>query len=255
MSSTSETSAKIDPEFEAKIPPLRPEELKGLEASIKADGCRDALVVWDKDGTLLDGHNRYRICRKHKLAFFVHPIFLPSRDAAETWILENQRNRRNLNKSQLAMLAADLERLYAKQAKERQQATQLAGRDKDGKTARGSVKAEVPSPNKRQARDDAAKAMGVSPRLVQDAKKVKTEAPPEVQKAVRSGEKTVGAAVREMKKEDPVPKPEQGKPTKRKGRGIELAHQAINILMKIRRNDALRDEGLRLVAHWIRDNK
>jgi len=48
--------------------------------------------------------------------------------------------------------------------------------------------------------------------------------------------------------------PVESKP-KRRGRGVELAHNAINILMKIPRNDALRDEGLKTVARWIRDNK
>jgi hypothetical protein len=47
----------IDREFRSLIPPLRPEEHAGLEASLKAEGCRDALVVWrnGKD-VLLDGH-------------------------------------------------------------------------------------------------------------------------------------------------------------------------------------------------------
>jgi hypothetical protein len=37
---------KIDPEFQALIPPLAPEERQQLEANILADGCRDPLVVW-----------------------------------------------------------------------------------------------------------------------------------------------------------------------------------------------------------------
>ena len=36
----------IDPEFAALIPPLSAEELAGLEASIKREGCRDALIGW-----------------------------------------------------------------------------------------------------------------------------------------------------------------------------------------------------------------
>lgn len=59
----------IDPEFKAAIPPLRPEELAGLERSILADGCRDPLVVWGD--TLVDGHNRYSICQKHRLPYDV----------------------------------------------------------------------------------------------------------------------------------------------------------------------------------------
>lgn len=36
----------IDPEFQALIPRLTAEELAQLEASLQADGCREALVVW-----------------------------------------------------------------------------------------------------------------------------------------------------------------------------------------------------------------
>lgn len=39
-------SIKIDPEFKAFIPPLKPEELAQLEQNILSDGCRDPLVVW-----------------------------------------------------------------------------------------------------------------------------------------------------------------------------------------------------------------
>lgn len=52
---------KIDPEFQSLIPPLSPDEYKQLEANIIEDGCMDPLVYWN--GTLIDGHNRYRICQ------------------------------------------------------------------------------------------------------------------------------------------------------------------------------------------------
>ena len=53
---------KIDNEFRDLIPALRPEELEGLEQSIKEDGCRDPLIIWEEEGILVDGHNRKR-CR------------------------------------------------------------------------------------------------------------------------------------------------------------------------------------------------
>ena len=56
---------RIDEEFQKLIPALTPEEYKGLEASILAEGCRDALVVWGD--VLVDGHNRYKICMMCRL--------------------------------------------------------------------------------------------------------------------------------------------------------------------------------------------
>ena len=38
----------IDKEFQSLIPPLTKEEYEGLEQSIIAEGCRDAIVVWEE---------------------------------------------------------------------------------------------------------------------------------------------------------------------------------------------------------------
>ena len=57
----------IDEEFKTLIRPLRRQEYLQLEANILADGCRDPLIVWD--GIILDGHNRYQICHRHRIPF------------------------------------------------------------------------------------------------------------------------------------------------------------------------------------------
>ena len=57
----------VNPELKAYIDPLTPDEHAALERSILAEGCRDALVLWGD--VLVDGHNRYGICRKHGLPF------------------------------------------------------------------------------------------------------------------------------------------------------------------------------------------
>lgn len=95
-------SVNIDKEFSLLIPPLSAEELNQLEANILQDGCRDPLVLWN--GTLLDGHNRYRICQKHGLSFNIHEIELADRDAAIDWIDKNQLGRRNLTPEQMSLL-------------------------------------------------------------------------------------------------------------------------------------------------------
>ena len=60
---------QINPDIRKHISPLRPEERKELEASIKAEGCRDPLVVWEQTGFIVDGHNRYDICQEHNIRF------------------------------------------------------------------------------------------------------------------------------------------------------------------------------------------
>ena len=54
---------KVDGELRGLIPPLSAEERKMLEESIVRDGCDTPLTVWE--GTIVDGHNRYDICREH----------------------------------------------------------------------------------------------------------------------------------------------------------------------------------------------
>ena len=92
----------INPELQSLIPSLTPEEYAQLEANIVANGCRDALVVWQEEQTLLDGHNRQEICERHDLPYTTHAISLPDLDAARTWIIANQLGRRNLTPDQMS---------------------------------------------------------------------------------------------------------------------------------------------------------
>lgn len=87
---------KIDKELQQLIPPLAEGELVGLEASLRAEGCRDPLIVWKGQSLLLDGHNRYAICKKHDIPYKTVEIELVDREAAKAWILAHQMNRRNL---------------------------------------------------------------------------------------------------------------------------------------------------------------
>ena len=53
----------INQVLQSYIDPLTASEYAALERSLLAEGCRDALVLWND--VLIDGHNRYAICRQH----------------------------------------------------------------------------------------------------------------------------------------------------------------------------------------------
>lgn len=91
---------KIDPEFAGKIPPLTEEEFRQLETNILEDGrILSPLIVWN--GTIVDGHNRYRILQKHaELSFEVYEREFKDRYDAIIWICRNQLGRRNLTPAQ-----------------------------------------------------------------------------------------------------------------------------------------------------------
>lgn len=87
---------KIDEEFKTIIPPLTEEEYANLEKSLRSEGCRDAIMVWD--GVIVDGHNRYELCRKWGIPFRTIRTSFSSREAAISWICLNQLSRRNLTR-------------------------------------------------------------------------------------------------------------------------------------------------------------
>jgi ParB-like chromosome segregation protein Spo0J len=98
---------EIEEEFRRLIPPLSDEESRQLEANILAEGCRDALVVWaapDNRYVLVDGHNRYGICRKHQLPFKVQIMQFDDREAVRDWMVNNQLGKRNVTEETKAYL-------------------------------------------------------------------------------------------------------------------------------------------------------
>jgi ParB-like chromosome segregation protein Spo0J len=85
----------IDQEYKALIPPLTAKEFAQLEANILRDGCLYPIVTWEE--TIIDGHNRYAICKKHDLPFKIITMEFDDRDAAMDWMDTNQLGRRNLS--------------------------------------------------------------------------------------------------------------------------------------------------------------
>ncbi len=95
---------RIDQALKAYIDPLTPDEHESLERSILAEGCRDALVVWDD--LLIDGHNRYGICQKHSLPFnTVQATQFKSMDDVHLWMIDQHLGRRSVSDFQRGVLA------------------------------------------------------------------------------------------------------------------------------------------------------
>ena len=86
------------PELEAFLDPLTAEQYKELENGIVEDGVKDALLVWKDHNTIVDGHNRLSIIKKHGLAYKVEEKEFADLDAVKRWMIRNQLGRRNLTK-------------------------------------------------------------------------------------------------------------------------------------------------------------
>ncbi|AUD05952.1 ParB N-terminal domain-containing protein [Spirosoma pollinicola] len=110
-------SITILPELQSLIPELQKGEYEQLETNIRKEGCRDSLLIWQTsqrtiDGTendspvnvLVDGHNRYSICKNHSIDFKVMVReFLNMQDVRD-FMINNQLGRRNLTPEQTSYL-------------------------------------------------------------------------------------------------------------------------------------------------------
>ena len=97
----------IDPEFEAKCPPLTEDELDQLEENIIEEGIVfTPIIVWNS--TIVDGHNRYKIIQEHPdIEFRTHEKHFENRYEALSWICRNQLGRRNLTPMQKKYLIGE----------------------------------------------------------------------------------------------------------------------------------------------------
>ena len=106
----------IDNEFKNLIPPLANDEKKQLEENLLRDGIQDPLKVWNN--TLVDGHNRYDIAKRHGLTFATTDMQFADRSDAIIWIIKNQFGRRNLSAYDRSILALKLKPVLTAKAKE-----------------------------------------------------------------------------------------------------------------------------------------
>jgi len=187
------TKPKIDPELHALIPPLAPEELKGLESSLKSEGCRDALVIWEGENILLDGHNRLEICQINGIAFRTTDLSFSNRNAAKMWVIRNQLARRNLKPLQRIALVRHLEAIMVEEAKERQKV-------RKGKQP-GATPQKSADLKPCETRKEMAKLAGVSHDTYTKGKKVLDSKDEETIKKTKSGEISINKAYRKLEKQ------------------------------------------------------
>ena len=104
----------IDREFRGMIPPLKADEYKSLEESLRQEGCRNPIVLWND--VIVDGHNRYEICTRLDIPYRTVQRKFSSREEAVSWICLNQLSRRNLSEEAFRYLVGkryDAEKIIA----------------------------------------------------------------------------------------------------------------------------------------------
>jgi ParB-like chromosome segregation protein Spo0J len=154
---------------------LEGKEIEALANDIKNNGQRVPIATQNK--VIVDGRNRLVAC---KIAG-VEPKFVEIEGDAVEAVISLNLQRRNLDESQKSTLALRLIPKLREEAKLRQQ----EGRVNDPRRGGG------------KASEEAAKIVGVSPRIVERLVRIEKYAPQEIAK-IENGERTVGEVDKEL---------------------------------------------------------
>ncbi|HYG44006.1 MAG TPA: hypothetical protein VEA17_13885 [Bordetella sp.] len=217
---------QINEELRTYIDPLSADEYAALERSLLAEGCRDALVLWND--VLVDGHNRYELCRKHGIEFkTIQNTRFSSFDDVRLWMIENHLGRRSVSDFQRGVLA-----LRKKEILQARQAQQAQADPPGAEHAPASPAAEPAPVPTRQA---LARAARVSSNTLGQIEKIHKAAAPELVRAVKAGDISINAAaaVAALPAEQQVAAAAQGRKALR-----ELARQAREAKAASRGDDA-----------------
>lgn len=187
----------VNEELKAYIDPLTPEEHAALERSILTEGCRDALVLWGD--VLVDGHNRYGICKQHDLPFqTIQSTLFQSMDDVHLWMIDQHLGRRSVSDFQRGVLALRKREILASR---RKGALADAAPVHAGDEPAGSEEAHIANPaavadagGGFKSREELAKAARLSSSQVVMIEKIQKQAAPELVAAVKSGVISINAA-------------------------------------------------------------
>ncbi|MHA7682620.1 ParB N-terminal domain-containing protein [Cupriavidus sp. PET2-C1] len=176
----------INEDLRAYIDPLTEDEYAALERSLLTEGCRDALVLWGD--LLVDGHNRYSICRKHGIPFnTVQNQTFKSMDDVHLWMIDNHLGRRSVSDFQRGVLALRKKEIVSArlaQAQAQQGSAEPAGAEAATQSGAGPV----------LTREAVARTARVSSATLGQIEKIQKTAAPELVSAVKAGVISINAA-------------------------------------------------------------
>jgi hypothetical protein len=179
------TNITINEELRSFIDPLTHNEYAALERSLLAEGCRDALVLWGE--VLIDGHNRYSICKQHNIAFrTVQNTNFKSIDDVMLWVIDNHLARRSVSDFQRGVLALRKKEIVS--ARMAQKAAEASAE------APAEEAPKVPESPPWNTREDVAKAARVSSNTISQIERIQKAATPQLVEAVRAGTISINAA-------------------------------------------------------------
>ena len=156
--------------------------------------CEYGIAPYVEESTIIDGHNRYEICKKHGIAFEVKQKEFENNDAVKVWMIDNQKGRRNLTDGWKWELAQTRKALLADKGREKQSPGTNQYTDRSLSI--------VDNEQKHDTRKELATELGWSTGKVAMADKVWREAKPEMKEQVKSGEVSINQAYKQVSNEE-----------------------------------------------------
>lgn len=185
---------KIDPIFRDLIPALSDYEKEALEAEIRYWArAYSPIITWN--GTIIDGHHRYEICKKYNLSFKTEKREFEDQIDAEIFILKNQRARRNLPIFTLAVIGFEIE----KREESRRGNNQYTEHEEESGSVRCLTEAQD---SKNWPTRKAAKASGMSHDTYAKCKYIDKHANKDQKKDLHEGKTTPNKVYIELKQKE-----------------------------------------------------
>ena len=177
--------------YHSLIPALKESEYKQLEESIKENGQWIPILV-NSAGVILDGHNRYKICKELKINPKVVIKSFDNELLEKKFVIECNLKRRQLNDFQKSELGIPLQKINAKLAKIRQS---NVGNPRDEPLASNEA-------NGQKSANQTASEIGVSRGTFERAKKIIEKAPEDLKQKVREGKTSISYAYKTVNRQD-----------------------------------------------------
>ena len=177
---------EINERFEKIAPPLSDREFGLLRDDILAHGCITPLIVWD--GIIIDGHHRYKICRRYGIPFKIVEMEFDGDASAVAWIITNQLARRNLSPFQRCEMVLPYEAELKAEAKKKR-------RERISHYRRTS---EIRAEETPDTRDILANMAGVSHSTLAMVQKILRIGDKETIRRVRNAEISINSAYRSL---------------------------------------------------------
>ena len=173
------------------MPKLPLHEYEALKTSVATEGQHYPIIA-NQEGTILDGHHRFKVCRELSIEPRFEVKQFASKVLERKFVIEANLRRRHLSDFQRAELAYPLLEIEQELAKQRQ-------------AELGKTHGEDPFRSfelKGQARDIVAKQAGLSPATFQRAVYILEKAPDTLKEKSRKGEVSIQLSAPEKGKRE-----------------------------------------------------